>query len=190
MTWFYALSARDRRILALALLGLLVFLLYAVILGPVLASQSALNAEIETARKQLGRLETMLIRSMESMSGATGTPAQITWEGASPSVIAANVQKQIQSLAQASDITVVSISQTETRFSDDFLTAGLVIEGHGEIAAFVDLFTAVERSQPALFIDNLLLRRYQSPNGSQPGSRLPLSARFEIHAPHQLGVDG
>ena len=67
---------------------------------------------------------------------------------------------------------------------------GLVIEGHGEIAAFVDLFTAVERSQPALFIDNLILRRYQSPNGPQPGSRLPLSARFEIHAPHQLGVDG
>lgn len=187
MTWLTALSARDRRIVALALLAVFVWAAYAFVLSPLVAAQSNLTNDIETARKQLGRLEAVIARTSGTGGSEGATPApNATWDGTSPSVIAANVQSLVQTLASQNGVTIVSISQTQSRFAEGVETAGLVIEGHGEIAAFVDLLTALERNQPMLFVDNLMLRRYQAPSGDGAASRLPMAARFEVHAPHQL----
>lgn len=185
MTLLTSLSARDRRLLALLLLALVAWAAYALVLSPLTSAQAGLSAEIATARKQLGRLEAVVARSQGTAHANPDTqPARATWEGTSSSVIAANVQSLVQSQASIHGITIVSISQTQTRFAEDIQTAGLVIEGHGEIAAFVDLLSALERNQPMLFVDNLMLRRYQA--AGDTGGRLPLAARFEVHAPHQL----
>ncbi|MEL7529218.1 MAG: type II secretion system protein GspM, partial [Pseudomonadota bacterium] len=163
MSWLTSLSQRDARLVALAVLVLLVWLGYALVAEPLLAAHSTLSAEIEASRKQLGRLETILGRAGSENETRQGNQPQTTWQGTSPPVIAANVQKQIQALAQSRGLTIVSISQTRSRFDEEFQTAGLVIEGHGEIAAFVDLFTTLERNRPLLFVDKLMVRRYQPP---------------------------
>ncbi|MEM9634953.1 MAG: type II secretion system protein GspM [Pseudomonadota bacterium] len=185
MTWLTRLSPRDSRLLALLVTGVFLWLVYALVISPLTSTQTELNADIMAARKQLGRLEAVLARAQGTQS-AVSNEAQFIWSGTSPPVIAANVQSEVQSLAQSHGVTIVSISQTQSRFSQDFQTAGLVIEGHGEIAAFVDLFTKLEHQQPILFIDKLMLRRFQSPSPSSAGARLPLAVRFEVHAPHQL----
>lgn len=186
MSWLASLSRRDARLLALVILAFFVWLLYTLIAEPLLAAQSTLSTEIETSRKQLGRLETILSRAEGNQTTQRGNQPKSTWQGASPPVIAANVQRKVQSLAQSKGLTIVSISQTQSRFDEEFQTVGLVIEGHGEIAAFVDLFTTLERNRPLLFVDKLMLRRYQPPGNTPTGTRLPLAARFEVHAPHQL----
>lgn len=190
--WLRSLSPRDSRLLAIAVAAVLLWVFYGVFAGPLFSVQTALSDELENARKTLGRIEEVVARARESKAtGSTSSQQQAIWEGSSVSVIAANVQKQVQSLAQSNGITIVSISQTQSRFSEDIQTAGLVIEGHGEIASFVSLFTELERQQPMLFIDKLMLRRFQSPGTQAPGSRLPLAARFEVRAPHRLGkADG
>lgn len=184
--WLSTLSPRDSRLLALLVLAFLIWIGGQLIVSPLVTAQSSLSGEIEKARKQLGRIEAVLARANSSDAPSTAPETQANWQGTSSSVIAANVQNRVQQLAQTKGVTIVSISQTQSKFSEEFETAGLVIEGHGEAAAFVDLFSDLERHQPILFVDNLVLRRYRSPAGQVPGSRLQLATRFEIHAPHHL----
>ncbi|WP_346891509.1 type II secretion system protein GspM [uncultured Roseibium sp.] len=181
------LSPRGRRLAALALLGLGLWLVWAGLVSPLIAAQDELNVRIASARGQLGRLETIIARTQASADIETADTANRTWAGASKPVIAAKVQKQVQSQATSSGITIVTVAPTQSAFAKDIDTAGLVVEGHGEIAAFVDLFAALERNRPILFVDHLVLRRYQGSTGPKPGERLPLSARFEIHAPYRPG---
>ncbi|KZM47464.1 type II secretion system protein GspM [Labrenzia sp. OB1] len=191
MSWLTKLSARDRRIAALALLAVIVWVAYAFVLSPLVTAQATLTNDIDIARKQLGRLEAVIARTRGTGGTEGAAPApNASWHGTSPSVIAANVQSLVQSLASSNGVTIVSISQTQSRFAEGIETAGLVIEGYGEIAAFVGLLTALERNQPMLFVDNLMLRRYQAPSGGGAASRLPMAARFEVHAPHQLESAG
>lgn len=179
------LLSRDRKLAALALLGMSLWLIWAGLVSPLMAAQEDLAIRVASARNQLGRLEAIIARAQASSDVETADAASRTWAGASKPVIAANVQKQVQSLAAGSGITIVTVAPTQSAFAKDIATAGLVVEGHGEIAAFVDLFTALERNQPMLFVDRLVLRRYQGSTGPKPGERLPLSARFEIHAPYR-----
>lgn len=183
------LLSRDRKLAALALLGMSLWLIWAGLVSPLMAAQDNLTIRIASARGQLGRLETIIDRAQASADIETADTANRTWAGASKPVIAANVQKQVQSLAASSGITIVTVAPTQSAFAKDIDTAGLVVEGHGEIAAFADLFTALERNRPLLFVDRLVLRRYQASAGPKPGERLPLSARFEIHAPYRFGGD-
>ncbi|WP_306143137.1 type II secretion system protein GspM [Roseibium sp. MMSF_3412] len=186
MNFLSSLSRRDARLLAIAFLLLLIWVFHALIAAPLLAAHATLSSEIDSSRRQLGRLDAVIGRVHQGQSAGQGDQLQSTWQGTSPQVIAANAQKKVQSLAQSAGITLVSISQTRSSYDQTFRTAGLAIEGHGEIAAFVDLFTALERNRPLLFVDKLILRRFLPPGNTQKGSRLPLSARFEIHAPHQI----
>ena len=190
MSWLSSLSPRNARFLAIVILVVFVWATYTLIVKPLVIAQSDLNAEIASAHNQLNRLETVLARHDGSLSTATSNQPDAAWTGASPPIIAANVQSLVQTLAQENGITIVSISQTQSRYSENVQTAGLVIEGHGEIAAFVELFSTLERNRPLLFVDTLMLRRYLPPGNTPPGTRLPLAARFEIHAPHHLEVSG
>lgn len=186
MNFLSSLSRRNARLLALAFLAPLVWVFYALVAEPMLAAHATLSSEIDASRRQLGRLEAVLGRIHPGQSAEQGDQLQSTWQGSSPQVIAANAQKKVQSLAQMAGITLVSISQTQASYDQTLQTAGLVIEGHGEISAFVELFTALEGNRPLLFVDKLFLRRFQPPGNPAPGTRLPLAARFELHAPHNL----
>lgn len=189
MIWISNLNTRDSRLLALIVLGAVIWVMFSFVIAPLITVQTSINADIDHAQKRLDRLNAVVLRIEQSRTGTKQKLPTTTWIGSSASVIAAKVQKEVQSAALTNGVTIVSISQTKSRYDETIKTVGLVVEGHGEIASFVDFFSILERHQPLLFIDGLMLRRYQATPGLVPGARLPLSTRFEIHAPLNLEVD-
>ncbi|WP_168206509.1 type II secretion system protein GspM [Labrenzia sp. PHM005] len=180
-----SIGKRGSRWAAFAILIGLIILFCTTIIAPLVSAQLELNDEIETARKQLGRLEIIIERNKDRQAQRAIPIKDDIWGAESPAVISAKVQEQVQSVSAQNNISLISISQTQTRYSDKFLTSGLVIEGHGEMAEFVDLFTALEASRPLLFLDKLKVRQYQPPSGLKSGERLPIAVRFELHAPYR-----
>ncbi|MGV2974298.1 type II secretion system protein GspM [Roseibium alexandrii] len=178
----------NRRAAVSILIGLIIFFCTTVI-APLVSAQWEMSGEIEAARKQLGRLESIIERNKDHQAHRTGPATDDIWGAESPSVVSAKVQEQVQSLAAQNNISLISISQTQARYSDKFSTSGLVIEGHGEMAEFVDLFTALEANRPLLFLDKLKMRQYQPPRGPMPGERLPVAVRFELHAPYRAEAE-
>ncbi len=190
----HSLGVLPGRIAALTLLAGLMASLIAFVAVPAYDSYTALGAQIETARINLGRFQRIASGQAPAESMETGASEGQAWdgqawEGQSQSIVAAKVQEFIQTQARNNAVSVISVSPLQARPFEKFRTIGLRIECEGEIGAIRDLIGAIENHTPFIFVAGLDLRRQLIFGERAPGQKLPLSLRLDVHVPLKVAEE-
>ena len=178
------LSAAQRRLLALALLGLLVIALVAAVLLPfvylqrqnsALAAGAHRNAELEAripAREQLLQQEGELQGSLDT--------ERTLLPGSTPAVAAAQLQGDLAGLAAAMGGEITTAQILEPEEAAPFARIGLRLSLRGDTATVRDFLYAVETREPMLIV-----RRMELGGGNLAASESvenpTLSATLEVY---------
>ena len=151
------------RLLALALLVLVIGVAWISIAEPIRAAFDAQEARIERATELLARYERALddeagLRAeIEGLRKSDGSPDPFL-KGDSTQIIAANLQNQIQTLVAGEPGDIRSIQVLPESVEDGFEKIGLRVTLTAGIPTMQKVFYDIESSVPALFIDNLDVR--------------------------------
>ncbi|MDH3737772.1 MAG: type II secretion system protein GspM [Alphaproteobacteria bacterium] len=158
-----ALSPLLSRLVAVALLVLVIVLVWTIFLGPVRAGFAAQDVRITRATQLLERYEKALgdepkLRAeIEQLRKSDGSPDPFL-TGGSAQIIAAKLQNQIQTLVAGEPGDIRSIQVLPEAEEDGFERIGLRVTLTAGIPTMQKVFYDIESSIPALFIDNLDVR--------------------------------
>ena len=151
------------RLLALALLVLVVGFAWIVIVEPIRADFENQETRIVRATILLERYEKVLgdepnLRAeIERLRKNEGSPDPFL-KGESTQIIAANLQNQIQTFVAGEPGDIRSIQVLTESEEDGFEKIGLRVTLTAGIPTMQKIFYDIESSMPALFIDNLDIR--------------------------------
>ena len=178
------LSAGRRRLLALALLGLLLAAVAAAVLlpflylqrqGAALAAGSHRNAELEAripAREQL-------LEQERELQGSLDTERTLL-PGSTPAVAAAQLQGDLAGLAAAMGGEITTAQILEPEEAAPFARIGLRLSLRGDTATVRDFLYAVETREPMLIVRRMDLGG-SSLADNESVENPTLSATFEVY---------
>ena len=178
------LSAGRRRLLALALLGLLLVAVAAAVLlpflylqrqGAALAAGAHRNAELEAripAREQLQEQERELQGSLDT--------ERTLLPGSTPAVAAAQLQGDLAGLAAAMGGEITTAQILEPEEAAPFARIGLRLSLRGDTATVRDFLYAVETREPMLIVRRMDLGG-SSLADNESVENPTLSATFEVY---------
>lgn len=179
------LSAGRRRLLALALLGLLLVAVAAAVLlpflylqrqGAALAAGAHRNAELEAripAREQL-------LEQERELQGSLDTERTLL-PGSTPAVAAAQLQGDLAGLAAAMGGEITTAQILEPEEAAPFARIGLRLSLHGDTATVRDFLYAVETREPMLIVRRMDLGG-SSLADNESVENPTLSATFEVYS--------
>ena len=178
------LSAGRRRLLALALLGLLLVAVAAAVLlpflylqrqGAALAAGAHRNAELEAkipAREQL-------LEQERELQGSLDTERTLL-PGSTPAVAAAQLQGDLAGLAAAMGGEITTAQILEPEEAAPFARIGLRLSLRGDTATVRDFLYAVETREPMLIVRRMDLGG-SSLADNESVENPTLSATFEVY---------
>ena len=178
------MSASRRRLLALALLGLLLVAVTAAVLlpflylqrqGAALAAGAHRNAELEAripAREQL-------LEQERELQGSLDTERTLL-PGSTPAVAAAQLQGDLAGLAAAMGGEITTAQILEPEEAAPFARIGLRLSLRGDTATVRDFLYAVETREPMLIVRRMDLGG-SSLADNESVENPTLSATFEVY---------
>jgi general secretion pathway protein M len=175
-------TGRNGRILAAALAGLALLLLWLVIVLPVVdwyGSRAGQLAELRRrAAHQAALIETIPQLEHEAKS-ATQTPTTAVLTGNTDAIAGAALQEQVQSIATAANASLTSIETLPAEQVGANRRIGVRVELNAMLPVIVAMLTAVEQAQPSMLVDDIHLTA--TPVGPL-NPTLPLDASFTVYA--------
>ena len=184
LTSLLNMSSTMRRLMAVTLLVLAV----AVVVGAGFIAVESLQAkvsELEEKRVQLGRLNAVIalkpaIEASMPAESATGDRPEFL-QGASEAVIRANLQTQLNKMAAAAGVTILSVGNTpiiqqgETRF------AGLRANISGANKGIVGLIFAIDTARPYLTIRDAKIQSTLDSQARGPANDVELVMQIQFY---------
>jgi general secretion pathway protein M len=155
------------RVLALALLVLVLLAGHGLVLGPLLAEWRANAARIDQARELTLRYHAVaalcpeLERRLEQL-GAADADAWVYLEGASDALAAAALQDRVRELVAAAGGELRSTQILPAGDDDGLRRIALRVQLAVDAAALQAVLHELETGRPLLFLDNLVLRARQA----------------------------
>lgn len=179
------LNERQQRLLALAILVLLVGVLVSIAVLPVWSANRHYSETITTLE---GRLEQL------QRAAAIGANLQPQYQqlkrlqaadrhylkSSSEALAAAELQRLVKGTAQASKVDVLSMQTLPTIEEEDVLRCALKVRMRGDLTNIVQMFHTLEAGNPFLFLDKVSIRNVMG-RRKNPGINVPLDADFELH---------
>lgn len=178
------LAPRQRRLVALGILGLLLLALAVLIWLPLayLERQNEALAEgerrLEELRARVPVREELLARQRELEQAGSVQEALLT--GSTPAVAAAQLQGNLSSLASAMGGEVTTVQILEPEEAPPFVRIGLRLSMTGDTATMRDFLYAVETRDPVLIVRSMTLTSPE-PEAADAAADPELSASFEIY---------
>jgi general secretion pathway protein M len=173
------------RLLALALLVLVIGVAWLLIGEPIRVAFDAQEARIVRASELLQRYEKALddepdLRAeIERLRKTDGSPDPFL-KGDSTQIIAANLQNQIQTLVAGEPGDIRSIQVLPELAEDGFEKIGLRVTLTADIPTMQKILYDIESSVPALFIDNLDIRTNIRRRRRNTDSTNRVQIRFDV----------
>lgn len=165
-------TGRRGRVLAVALVLVVLAGLYLLVAAPLLDLYAERAAVLENRQNLLPRLQAAadelpgLRAQVEQLRAAAGS-RKLTLEGASDAIAAAALQSRIEELAASVGATIGSTESLPAEARSDYRRIGLRYVLSGQYATLVRLLAKLEAATPPLVIDNLhihgVLRRPGTP---------------------------
>lgn len=155
------LSARDRRILAVALLGLLLLAMAALVWLPFAyihrqdATLAGLRRHVADLRARLPARESLL--AQQRFLEGSGSVDGALLHGSTPAVAAAQLQGDLTALAAAMGGEVTTVQIIEPEPAPPFVQIGLRLSLIGDTATIRDFLYAVETRDPVLTVQAMSL---------------------------------
>ncbi len=192
------LSAPLRKLLALALLALLIWSGHVYVAEPLLerwtlAEDSiARQAELERRYLVLGASRADLERRLDRI-GENLSPAGLYIEAASDALVGAGLQNKLKSVVNQGGGTLNSTQILPATEAEPFRRIGVRVQMTGAVTALQNTLHKLESARPYLFLDNLDVRRRVTRTRTQrkrvgnPESRL--TVRFDFYGYVRAGVN-
>ena len=179
------------RLLALALLVLVIGFAWIVLVGPIRANFDAQETRIVRATELLERYEKALdnepkLRAeIEDLRKGDGSPNPFL-KGDNNQIIAANLQNQVQTLVSGESGDIRSIQVLPETGEDGFEKIGLRVTLTAGIPSMQKIFYDIESSVPVLFIDNLDVRTNVRRRRQDTESTSRIEIRFDVFGYRKL----
>jgi len=155
------LSPSARKLVALALLALVILLPLAAAYG-VLAAYQANEAQIVEKTEQLGKLEA-IAHYASRLDNAAPAPADAAFAGwflaeSDPAIAAANLQARLKSVAQGQTVDVTQANNVKPRTVAGLNFIGVGLDMMGRAEGLHQTLQAIENATPLLVIEKATLR--------------------------------
>jgi Type II secretion system (T2SS), protein M subtype b len=178
------LPARQRRFVALGVLGLVALLLAALVWLPFAylerqrAALAAGQQRVDVLRARVPTREELL-RRLQQLEGS-GSLQEALLAGSTPAVAAAQLQGDLSALAAAMGGEIVAIQILEPEEAPPFVRIGLRLTMTGDIATMRDFLYAIETRNPVLIVSSMNLVAASS-EAADVAADPELNASFEVY---------
>jgi Type II secretion system (T2SS), protein M subtype b len=174
-----------RRIVFLALNGLALAAVYAVLIGPLLnwhAENSTRIDELERLNGRLRALAEQAPRIQQQVADNSQLPrAEEKWRGESPSAVGASVQARLRELADRTNVRLRSLGVSAQ--SGALTAMSIRTDASAPIGSLYAFLTAIETETPFLFVTGAIIRQPASPGISQAQEEAELEFQLDVSAP-------
>jgi general secretion pathway protein M len=174
------------KVLALALCGLVVMLVYAAVGVPLIRLHLAMQeeqADLNMQRTRLQRLE----RQVPALRTAVADMKQRTDQssmllpGASDTVAAAALQTQLAALAAAESAPISSVESLSPKVQDGFRRIGVRVVVTADLEQFTGILRTIASARPPLFVDNLEMRNNGIATQQNRTAGAPLNVGMDVY---------
>jgi len=176
------LTDRQRRLLALAILLIVLCIIYSITVVPVLIANQHYRETIAGMESRLAQLQ---------RAAAIGTSLQPQYEqlmrwketdshylkSNSAALAAAELQRLIKRIAVAQYAEVLSTQILTASQEQDLNRISLKVRIRGTLEKIVQVFYAIETSEPFMFLDNISVR---AKSGRRGRSKIPAPQRLDV----------
>jgi len=171
-------------LLALTILCLVLGGVYLLLVSPIFDLYSQREATLADRRMLAPRLsaaaaELPELRARLAELQAAATTRNITLEGASDAIAAANLQSRIEELAKSAGVTISSTEGLAAENRGGHRRIGLRLAISGDYDGIIKLLAAIETAAPPLVLSNLQFHGVLRPTAQAQRSRL--DAGFEVY---------
>ena len=171
-------AARDRRILAIAILVFIFIVVLAAIIVPIVLLHRHYDENISKMSRQLNSqsgfnvLRPKLITAMDALK--TKDPKRLFLKGATAALAGAELQDQVKSIIEAAGGRVAVVQPVPTKDDGAFRIVATTYHLNINNANLRRMLHALETREPSLFIDTLIIRSIAPPGyRPQPGAPDP-----------------
>lgn len=178
------LPARQRRLVAVGVLVLVVALLAGLVWLPIAhlerqgAALAAGQGRVEELRARIPVRDDLLARLRELEQ--SGNLEEALLAGSTPAVAAAQLQGDLSSLVAAMGGEVVTVQILEPEETPPFVRVGLRLTMTGDTATMRDLLYAIETRNPVLIVSGMNLAA-SDPEAADTAADPELNASFEVY---------
>jgi general secretion pathway protein M len=180
-------EGRPGRLLAVALLGIGLLLLWLGIAAPLLAAHAEGATRLDRKAQILHRSAALVaslpaLRASVAALPADGTQGEAWLAGASDAVAGAALQTMLQQITAGSrDIQLASLEMLPVEELGGYRRIGLRVSGRGSWRSVLDMLAQIDAARPVLLVDGLSLR---APTARLARSvpDLPVELSFALHA--------
>ena len=177
-------TGRPGRMLALAILALLIALVYTGLVVPLIdlyRDGEAVLADREMLAPKLEQLATQVpaLRARLTALQAARTGNEITLDGATDALASANLQSRLEQIAAANGVAIASTEAIAAEDRSPYRRIGLRLAVNGKYEAIVKLLGAIEAAAPPLVPGNLQIHGLFRMVEARAG--YPLETRFEVY---------
>lgn len=182
------LNERQQRWLAVAILVLVVALILGITAFPLWSANRHYDQTIETLEGRLEQLQraaaigTKLHPQYQQLKRLQASDRHYL-KSTSEALAAAELQRMIKGIAQASRVDVLSMQNLPASREENVLRCSLKVRMRGDLENFVQMFHTLEAGNPFLFIDQLSIRNIMGRRNKSANNipNIPLDADFELH---------
>lgn len=184
-------SGWPGRLLALALLGVVLVVLYATVAMPLLSFYYDRQARLARERQLIAKLDSIAaelptLRARVERLRAAVADHKMALAGETDAIATAALQGRLEQDATAAGVTIGSSEILPEMPAGDYHRVGLRLLVNGRYQGLLQLLARVETASPPLAIDNLQIRGTQS---ATPLNRtVGLDASFEVYGFRSLGT--
>ena len=158
-----SLSARQRQLLAVAILGLILFLVITLTILPLWAVNrhymntiDELDSRLQILQRTASSSNDLRTRHEQLKRSLAGNRHYL--QGSSEALAAANLQSTVKRQASAKQMEVLSTQILPSSEEAGFTRVALKVRMRGTLEDTVQLIHSLETGQPYLFLDNVTIR--------------------------------
>ena len=176
------LDSTQRRLLALAILVLVVAAVFSATVWPVLLANRHYQNTIEHMESRLQQLQRAaaigeaLKPQYETLKRWQASDAQ-DLKSTSPALAAAELQRLLKRIVAEKDVQVVSAQSLTTRQEAGFDRIALKVRMRGQLESIVQAIYAIETGDPFIFLDNVSVR---ASRGRRIRGKMPILQNMNI----------
>ncbi len=158
-----SLSAKQRQLLAVAILGLILFLVITLTILPLWAVNrhymntiDELDGRLQILQRTVSSSDDLRTRHEQLKRSLAGNRHYL--QGSSEALAAANLQSTVKQQASAKQMEVLSTQILPSSEEAGFTRVALKVRMRGTLEDTVRLIHSLETGQPYLFLDNVTIR--------------------------------
>jgi len=177
-------TGQRGKILALAITGTLLLLIWLVLISPLIDFYSD-QADTLQQRSEIALRMTRLaqrlpdLRNRVQAASSEGTPTVLTLEGSSDAIAAATLQNTLQDMAKVAGASVSSIEIVPAESVGSYRRIGLKLSLNVPWAVLVGYLQTITQASPPMLIDDLEIHASPLPNNPSTQS---MDASFTVYA--------